>query len=165
MPAKQSRYPWTDWPPASQQRFFRLMLTGLSSLFFSVLVGGFLFTGKLAQQIDIEKEQYGRVAPLVNDILTLRARQGDLTHLPPVEAVQRIIEDRRMADYVNSLRSTRLKEDIEGAQVTCSGLTLIMLTDFLEDLRDRANLQAPDFTLAHNPEDPRLADVHLVLAR
>lgn len=165
MASKQRRYPWSHWPPASQQRFFKLMLVGLSSLFFSVLVGGFLFTGKLTQQIDIEKEQYGRVAPLVNDILTLRARQGDLTHLPPVEAVQRIIEDRRMTDYVTSFRTTRLKENTEGAQVTCSGLTLIMLTDFLEDLRDRANLQATDFTLTRNPDDPRLADVHLVLAR
>jgi len=165
MAGKQNGYPWSGWPPASQQRFFKLVLTGLSALFFSVLVGGVLFTGKLAQQIDAEKEQYGRVAPLVDDIRTLRARQGDLAHLPPVEAVQLIVEDRRMGDYVTSLRTTRLKEDTEGAQVTCSGLTLIMLTDFLEDLRDRANLQAPDFTLTRNPEDPRLADAHLVLAR
>ena len=165
MVVKQARYPWSGWPPASQQRFFRLMLTGLSALFFSLLVGGVLFTGKLIQQIGVEKEQYGRVAPLVNDIRTLRARMGDLSHLPPVEAVQRIVDDRRMADYVTSLRTTRLKEDSEGAQVTCSGLTLIMLTDFLEDLRDRASLQTPDFTLTRNPEDPRLADVHLVLGR
>lgn len=165
MAGKQNGYPWSGWPPTSQQRFFRLTLTGLSALFFSVLVGGVLFTGKLVQQIAVEKEQYGSVAPLVDDIRTLRARLGDLAHLSPVEAVQRIVDDRHMGDYVTSLRTTRLKEDTEGAQVTCSGLTLIMLTDFLEDLRDRANLQAPDFTLTRNPEDPRLADVHLVLAR
>lgn len=165
MAAGQSRYPWSGWPPASQQRFFKLALTGLSGLCFAVLVGGILFTTKLGQRIEEEKEQYGRVAPLVNDIRILRARQGDLAHLPPVEAVQQIVEDRHMGDHVLSLRITRIKEDVEGAQVTCTRLTLIMLTDFLEDLRDRANLQAPDFTLTRNPDDPRLADAHLVLAR
>ncbi len=165
MAGKRNAYPWSGWPPASQQRFFRLVLTGLSALFFTVLVGGVLVTGKLEQRIALEKEQYGRVAPLVDDIRTLRARRGDLAHLSPVEAVQRIVEDRNMADYVISLRATRLKEDVVGAQVTCSGLTLIMLTDFLEDLRERANLQTPDFTLTRNPEDPRLADAHLVLGR
>ncbi|MBG0790619.1 MAG: hypothetical protein H0S80_09005 [Desulfovibrionaceae bacterium] len=165
MPAGQHGYPWSKWPPASQQRFFKLVLTGLAGLCFAVLVGGGLFTGKLTQQIAVEKTQYGRVAPLVHDIRTLRARQGDLAHLSPVEAVQRIIEDRSMGDHVTSLRITRLKEDVVGAQVTCHRLTLIMLTDFLEEVRDRANLQAPDFTLTRNPEDPRLADAHLVLAR
>lgn len=165
MTAKKSAYPWSGWPPASQQRFFKLMLIGLSAVCFSIVVGGFLFTGKLVQQIEVEKEQYGRVAPLVKDIRTLRARQGDLAHLSPVEAVQRIVDDLTMGDYLTSLRITRINEETEGAQVTCSGLTLIMLTDFLEDLRDRANLQSPDFTLTRNTEDPRLADVHLVLAR
>lgn len=165
MPSGKRAYPWSGWPPASQQRLFRLVLASLSGLCFAVLVSGSLLTGKLTQQIAVEKEQYGSVAPLVNDIRTLRTQQGDLAHLSPVEAVQQIIEDRHMTDYVTSLRTTRLREDTEAAQTTCEGLTLIMLTDFLEDLRGRANLQSPDCTLTRNSKDPRLADVHLVLAR
>jgi len=165
MVRKQRVYPWSDWPPASQQRFFSIALIGLSGAFFAVLVGVHLFTGALDLKIEEAKERYGKVVPLVHDITALRASRGDLAHLSPFEAVERIIDDRNLTDYVNSMRTTRLDEDMEGVQLTISGLTLIMLTDFLEDMRDRASLQTPDFTLVRNVEDPRLADVHLVLAR
>lgn len=158
-------YPWSDWPPGAQQRLFRFVLLGLSGLFFAVFVGLFLFSGTLVQQINAEKGQYGLVVPIVKDITMLRASQGDLVRVPPEEAVQRILEDRKLEDYVVSMRTTRRAENVEGVQLTMSGLTLIMLTDFLQDVRDRASLQAPDFALTRNPEDPRLADVHLVLAR
>lgn len=137
---------------------------GTALAFFSVFVGAVLFTGTLKQQIVDEKEQYARVVPLVQEVQTLRANIGDLAHLAPVEAVQRILDDRHLNDYVDSLRVADAGKT-DGAQATLSGLTLIMVTDFLEDLRNRANLQTPDFTLTRNTEDPRLADIHLVLAR
>lgn len=158
-------YPWSGWPPASQQRFFRMTLLGAAGFFFSVFVGSYLFTGAMKQDIVAEKEQYARVVPLVQEVRTIQANQGALAHLAPIEAVRRIVEDRRMDDYVESLRVTILKDNVEGAQATFSGLTLIMLTDFLEDLRYKANLQTPDFTLTRNSEDSRLADMHLVVAR
>lgn len=165
MANKQRTYPWSGWPPASQQRFFKMALFGLAGAFFAVFIGLNLFTGAQDLAIEEAKEQYGRVVPLVHDINALRASRGDLAHLPPIEAVERIVDDRNLDDYVDSMRTTRLDEDTEGVQLTISGLTLIMLTDFLEDMRDRASLQTPDFTLTRNAEDPRLADVHLVLAR
>jgi len=149
----------------AQQRFFKFMLMGFSVGFFSIFVGGFLFTGTLKQQIESEKEQYGRVAPIVKDIEALRAQQGDLAHLSVEEASRRILDDLNLVSHTTSFRTTRFSETDEGVQVTMTGLTLVMLTDFLEAMRDRASLQTPDFALTRNPDDPRLADVHLVLAR
>ncbi|MCJ2165111.1 MULTISPECIES: hypothetical protein [unclassified Pseudodesulfovibrio] len=165
MAGSSSTYPWSGWPPDAQQRLFRFVLTGLGGLFFAVFVGVFLFTSTLTQEIEAEKAQYGLVVPIVQNITRLRANQGDLVHLAPGEAVQRIIEDRKLEDYVASMRTTRLREEADSVQVTLNGLTLIMLTDFLQDVRERASLQTPDFTLTRNPDDPRLADMHLVLAR
>jgi type II secretory pathway component PulM len=165
MTRKHCTYPWACWPPASQLRLFKFILLGTAGLCFSVFVGATLFTGTLGQEIAAEKEQYGLVVPLVREINTLRAAQGDLVRQSPEEAVGRILDDRSLNDYVTSLHSTRVAGDQEGVQVTLSGLTLIMLTDFLQDVRDRASLQAPEFVLTRNPEEPRLADVHLVLAR
>nr|WP_321513299.1 hypothetical protein [uncultured Pseudodesulfovibrio sp.] len=158
-------YPWSNWPPDSQQRFFKMMLFGLAAAFFSIFVGGYLFTSTLLQQIGAEKEQYARVVPIVQGIQSLRAKQGDLAHLSAKDATWRIIDDRMLEDRLTSIRSTHLNENVEGVQVTFTGLTLIMLTDFLQDLRDRASLQTPEFTLTRNNDDSRLADVHLVLAR
>ncbi|AMK10043.1 MAG: hypothetical protein AB7E51_14305 [Pseudodesulfovibrio sp.] len=165
MASKRMTYFWSDWPPASQERLFKFVLTGVAGLCFAVLVGLNLFTGALGQQIAAVKQEYGLVVPLVQEITTLRAQQGDLAGLVPEEAVRRIVEDRVLGDYVQSLRSSRIGENRDGVQVTFAGLTLIMLTDFLQDVRDRASLQAPEFTLTRNPDDPRLADVHMVLAR
>ncbi|EGB15526.1 hypothetical protein DND132_2322 [Pseudodesulfovibrio mercurii] len=165
MARKHCTYPWTCWPPASQERLFKYVLFGAAGLLFAVFVGAYLFTGTLAQRIEAGKEQYGLVVPLVRDITTLRAAQGDLVRVPPEDAVRRILDDRSLNEYVRSLRPTRVAENQDGVQVTLGGLTLIMLTDFLQDVRDRASLQAPEFILTRNPEEPRLADVHLVLAR
>lgn len=165
MARKHCTYPWTCWPPASQQRLFKFLLLGTAGLIFAVFVGATLFTGALTQEIAAEKEQYGLVVPLVREITTLRAAQGDLVRLTPEEAVRRILDDRSLNDYAASLRPTRVAGDQEGVEVTLNGLTLIMLTDFLQDVRERASLQAPEFVLTRNPEEPRLADVHLVLAR
>lgn len=163
--ARRMQYFWNTWPAASQQRFFKLILVGLSGLFFSVFVGVYLFTGTLKQQIVASKEQYVRVIPIVQDIKALRAQQGDLAHLPVDEAIWRIIDDLLIEENLASLRTTLLNEDETGIQVTLNGLSLTKLTDLLHDLRDRASLQTPDCTLTRNPDDPRLADVHLVLAR
>lgn len=165
MARKHMTYPWSAWPPASQQRLFKYVLLGAAGLAFAVFVGAYLFTGVLIQQIEAEKAQYGMVVPLVRDIATLRAGQGDLVQLSPEEAVRRVLDDRSLNDYVRSMRPTLVAGDQEGVQVTLGGLTLIMLTDFLQDVRDRASLQASEFVLTRNPEEPRLADVHLVLAR
>jgi type II secretory pathway component PulM len=165
MARKASAYPWSGWPPASQQRLFKYVLLGAAGMFFAFFVGAYLFTGALIQEIDGQKEQYGMVVPLVREINTLRAARGDLVRLSPEEAVRRVLDGLSLDDYVRSMRTTRLAEDQDGVQVTMSGLTLIMLTDFLQQVRDRASLQAPEFVLTRNPEEPRLADVHLVLAR
>lgn len=165
MPGKRMTYPWSGWPPASQERLFKFLLAGCAGLCFAVFVGLSLFSGALGQRIAAAKQEYGLVVPLVREIATLRASRGDLAGTPPEEAVRRIVEDRVLADYVVSMRGSRISESQDGVQVTFSGLTLIMLTDFLQDVRDRASLQAPEFALTRNPGDPRLADVHMVLAR
>ena len=165
MARRRMTYPWSGWPPASQERLFKYTLLGVAGAVFAIFVGLSLFTGALGQEIAAEKEQYSLVLPLVEDITTMRAGQGDLVHLSPEDAVRRIVDDRALGDYVQSLRATRIAEDREGVQVTFGGLTLIMLTDFLQDVRDRASLQAPEFALTRNPDDPRLADAHLVLGR
>ncbi|MEZ7198860.1 hypothetical protein [Pseudodesulfovibrio karagichevae] len=165
MARKHCTYPWTCWPPASQQRLFKFLLLGTAGLIFAVFVGVTLFTGALGQEIAAGKAQYGLVVPLVREIATLRAAQSDLVQLTPEEAVRRILDDRSLNDYAVSLRPTRIAGDQDAVEVTLEGLTLIMLTDFLQDVRDRASLQAPEFVLTRNPEEPRLADVHLVLAR
>ena len=163
--AKKIQYFWSTWPAASQQRLFKLVLVGLSVLFFFVFVGTYLFTGTLKQQIGASKEQYVRVIPIVQDIKALRAQQSDLANLPVDEAIWIIIDDLLIEENLVSIRTTRFNEDETGIQVTLNKLSLTKLTGLLHDLRDRASLQTPDCALTRNPDDPRLADVHLVLAR
>lgn len=163
--ARRANYFWSSWPPAAQQRFFKLVRYGLSIGCFMVFVGLYMVTGTLDQQIVEVKEQYGRVVPLVQDVKSLRAQQGELAHLPPKDAVWRIIDDLLIEENLVSIRETRLNEDETGVQVTFEGLSLTKLTDFLRDLRERASLQTPEGSLTRNPDDPRLADAHFVLAR
>ncbi|WP_272698824.1 hypothetical protein [Desulfovibrio sp. Fe33] len=165
MARKRATYPWSGWPPASQERLFKYVLFMAAGAFFAVFVGANLFTGSLGQQIKEQKAQYGLVVPLVQEIHTLRAEQGDLVQLSPEDAVRRILDDRSLNDYVRSIYATRPAENQEGVRVALEGLTVIMLADFLQDVRDRAGLQTPEFKLTRNLEEPRLADLLLVLAR
>jgi hypothetical protein len=163
--AKSIQYFWSSWPPASQQQFFKYTLSGLSLLIFFVCIGIFLFIGPLTQQIAQSKERYAQVVPIVQDIKTLRAQQGDLAHLPVDKAVWRLVDDLQIEKNLASLRASRLNEDEPGIQATFSGLSLTELTNFLDALRVRASLQTPECVLTRNPDDPRLADAHFVLAR
>ncbi|WFS62665.1 hypothetical protein LF599_00480 [Pseudodesulfovibrio thermohalotolerans] len=165
MARKRATYPWSGWPPASQERLFKYALFFVAGAFFAVFVGANLFTGALGQQIEAQKTQYGLVVPLVREINILRAAQGDLVRQSPENAVRRILDDRSLNDYARSVESLRFAEDQEGVRVVLEGLTVIMLTDFLQDVRDRAGLQTPEFKLTRNLGEPRLADVLLVLAR
>lgn len=150
---------------ASQYRFFKIVLVGLMIVTASTVVGLKLFTAAVDQRIEESKEQYGRVVPIVEDIKTLRAQMGNLAHLPVEEAVWNIIDDLLIEKNLTSFRSTSMDDEEEGIQVTFDGLSLSKLTDFMQALRERAALQTPKCTLTRNPDDPRLADVHFVLAR
>lgn len=150
---------------ASQQRFFKLVLLGTMALTFSVFVGIKLFGSSLEQRIADSKAQYASVVPIVQDIKALKAQQGNLAHLPVEEAIWSIIDDLLMEKNLVSIRSTHINEDQEGIQVTFTGLSLTTLTNFLHAMRERASLQTPDCAITRNPDDPRLADAHFVLAR
>ncbi|WP_319469410.1 hypothetical protein [uncultured Pseudodesulfovibrio sp.] len=156
---------WSDWPAASQQRFFKLVLRGIVLVTVGLIVGLKLYTGSVDLAITQAKEQYGRVVPLVEDVKSLRAQMGVFAHLPVKDAIWHIIDDLNIEKHLTSIRPTQLSEHEEGLQVTFTGLSLTKLTDFLHALRDKASLQTPDCTISRNPDDPRLADVHLVLAR
>lgn len=163
--SKIRTYFWSKWPMASQYRFFKLILIGTMIATFSVSIGLKLFAGSLEQRIIEAKEQYGRVVPIVEDVLSLRAQQGNLAHLPVEEAVWSIIDDLLIEKNLISIRSTTIDEDTKGIQVTFERLSLSKLTNFMHSLRDRASLQTPNCSITRNPDDPRLADAHFVLAR
>jgi len=163
--AQARLYFWSTWPLASQHRFFKLLLLGALIGTFSVLVGLRLFSGSVEQRIAESKEQYGRVVPIVADIIALRAQQGSLAHLPVDEAVWYIIDDLLIEENLTSLRTTHIDEDTDGIQVTFTGLSLSKLINFMDAMREQASLQTPDCSITRNPDDPRLADVHFVLAR
>ncbi|QJB55966.1 hypothetical protein [Pseudodesulfovibrio sp. zrk46] len=165
MGKKTRTYFWSSWPMASQHRFFKMMLMGTIIGTLSLSVGLKLFSGSLEQRISEAKEQYGRVAPMVEETLALRAHQGNLAHLPVEEAAWSIIDDLLIEGNLVSIRSTQLDEDTEGIQVTFERLSLSKLINFMEALRNRASLQTPDCSITRNPDDPRLADAHFVLAR
>ncbi|CCH49409.1 hypothetical protein [Pseudodesulfovibrio piezophilus] len=158
-------YFWSFWPRESQKRFFRMILLGTIVSVLSISIGLKLFSGSLEQRIAESKEQYGRVVPIVQDIKALRAQQGALTHLSVEDATWAIIDDLVIEKNLTSIRSTVVDDDIKGIQVTFSGLSLNKLTSFMVALRDRASLQTPSCILTRNPDDPRLADAHFVLAR
>lgn len=162
---KMHTYFWSQWPMASQYRFFKMMLLGTILVTFSLSVGLKLFSSSLEQRITEAKEQYGRVVPIVEDVQSLRAQQGNLAHLPVEEAVWSVIDDLLIEKNLKSIRSTQIDEDTPGIQVTFEGLSLSKLTGFMHALRDRASLQTPDCSITRNPDDPRLADAHFVLAR
>lgn len=169
---RAKRYFWSGWPEASQQRLFRLAPKGTVLLCLAVFIGLRLLMGSMTTRIEESKAQYARVLPLVEDILTLRAQRGDLAHLPPDKAVWRIIDDLSIEQNLISMRATKreaeqksgMDEDL-ALQTTLTGLPLNTLARFLSDLRDRASLQTRDCALTRNPDDPRLSDAHLVLAR
>lgn len=150
---------------ASQHRFFKVIIVGALLATFAILVGFKLFASSMEQRIKESKEQYVRVVPIVDDIKSLRARQGNLTHLSVEDAVWAIIDDLLLEKNLTSLRSTVIDDDIEGIQVTFTGLSLTKLTGFMQALHARASLQTPNCSLTRNPDDPRLADAHFVLAR
>ena len=156
---------WSGWPEASQKRFFKLVLMGTLVLSLCVFVGLKLVGNSLELGIGQAKEQYGRVLPLVREVVALRAQMGNLAHLPVEEAVWFIIDDLSIEPNLTSIRSTTLQGDVKALQVTFTGLPQAKLTAFLEALRERASLQTPECVLTRNPDDPRLADIHLVLAR
>lgn len=162
---RTSKHFWSNWPIESQKRFFKLVLLGSLIASLSIIIGLNLFASSLAQQITESKEQYGRVLPMVEEVRALRAQQGILAHLPVDEAIWTIIDDNLMEENLTSIRSTKVDEDTPAIQVTFTGLSLTKLTTFMHDMRDKASLQTPDCAITRNPDDPRLADAHFVLAR
>jgi type II secretory pathway component PulM len=156
---------WSGWPEASQKRFFKLALMGTLVLAACVFVGLKLVGNSLELEIGQAKEQYGRVLPLVREVVALRAQMGNLAHLPVEEAVWVIIDDLSIEPNLTSFRPAVLTGDVKAVQATFTGLPLAKLTSFLEALPERASLQTPECVLTRNPDDPRLADLHLVLAR
>ncbi|MCG2731581.1 hypothetical protein [Pseudodesulfovibrio aespoeensis] len=162
---RAKRHFWSGWPEGSRQRLFRLAPRGTALVCLSVFIGLRLLVGSVTTQIEESKAQYARVLPLVEEIPTLRAQRGDLAHLPPDKAVWRIIDDLSIEQNLISMRETGLGEDDVALQTTLTGLPLNTLARFLNDLRDRASLQTRDCALTRNPDDPRLSDAHLVLAR
>lgn len=163
--SRNRTYFWSSWPIVSQQRFFKLILVGTMVATFSVSVGLKLFSGSMEQRIAEAKDRYARVVPIVEDVKSLRAQMGDLAHLPVEEAVWSLIDDLLIEDNLVSIRSTVLEGDIRAIQVTFDRLSLTKLTSFMISLRDRASLQTPNCSITRNPDDPRLADAHFVLAR
>lgn len=158
-------YFWSDWPEDSQRRFFKLLVVGSLVLSLCVFVGFKLVGGSVEQEIAQAKEQYGRVFPLVQDVIALRAQMGNLSHLPVEEALWFIVDDLAIESQLTSIRSTQLEENVTGIQATFTGLPQSKMSAFLFALRERASLQTPECVLSRNPDDPRLADLHLVLAR
>ncbi|MEF2229923.1 MAG: hypothetical protein V3571_03260 [Pseudodesulfovibrio sp.] len=161
----RTRYFWSSWPPSSQQRFFRLVLVGGLLLTLSVVIGIRLLAGAVDTEIAQAKAQYGRVLPLVQEVTALQAQKGNLAHLGVEDALWAIVDDLGIEPQLTSLHSTQVDENTPGIQATFTGLSLAKMADFLNALRARASLQTPQCVLTRNPGDPRLADLHLVLAR
>lgn len=162
---KKPTYFWSAWPDASQQRFFKVIIRGTILVSLGMVIGLRLYTGALDEAITQSKEQYARVVPLVEDVRALRAQQGNLAHLDVKDALWTIIEDLEIEQELTSIRPTQTNEEEAGMQVTFTGLSLTELTDFLHSVRERASLQTPECAITRNPSDPRLADLHCVLAR
>lgn len=165
MTRRTSRYFWGTWPYDSQKRFFKVILVGSMLAALAIVIGLTLFSSSLDQQIEDSKEQYGRVVPLVGEINALRAQMGVLAHLSVEDAIWELIDDLVIEDKLTSIRSTKLEDGTMGIQVTFTGLSLPKLAKFMRDMRDKAALQTPDCAITRNPDDPRLADAHFVLAR
>ena len=159
------RHFWSHWPHASQQRFFRLAQLGTITCSLAVLVGLRLFTAAAEETVAQAMEQHARVVPIVTEIRTLRAQKGELVDLSPKDAARTLVDELGLDERLDSLRLTELAQDDIGASIEMSGLTLTQITDLLSALRDRANLQTPEFAVSRNPDDPRLADLRMVVAR
>ncbi|MBC17487.1 MAG: hypothetical protein CL942_14785 [Desulfovibrio sp.] len=159
------QYFWSSWPQISQDKFFRNVLVGMIILTLAVTVGLRLFATSITEEIASQREMYGNVAVIVEDIKSLRAQQGGLAHLSVNDAVWFIIDDIQIETKLISIRETTVNRATEGLQVTFEGLSLTELMGFLTALRDKASLQTPSCMMTRNMNDPRLADVHLIVAR
>lgn len=161
----QSRYPWSHWPLTAQERLFKYILRGLLYGTLALVVGLALFGGSVDKQIEEAKEQYARVTPIVEDVRSLRARQGDLSHLDAEKAAWALVDDLALEPNLLSMHATRTEDGLDGVQATFDRLSLVQLTEFLRGLRDRASLQTLTCVITRNKNDQRLADAHFVLVR
>ena len=163
--AETKRYFWSHWPTHSQQRFFKLMLMGTVLLTLSITIGFRILGGTMAERINDARDLYGQVVIIVEDIRSLRAEKGEFAHLPVEQATQALINDLGIGEKILSMRTSPLENNTDGVQVTFQGLSMNQLTAFMKGLRDQASLQTPKYVLTRNEDEPRLADLHVVLAR
>lgn len=151
---------WESMEPAAQRRFFRMTLLAVAVLFVSAWAGLDYMARAERKAIAKSRDEYSRVVGLVNEIQVLRAGLGDLSSLPPEEAVRAV-----MAGF-DKLPPALVVELEDGAvEVSFPGIPLFELTAFLTDVRDRANLQARLFEVGASSHGKGLAHSRMVLTR
>lgn len=151
---------WESYEPAAQKRFFRLVLTVAAIIFLAVWGGLDYMVRAEHKAIDKSRDEYSRVVGLVNEIQVLQAGLGDLSHLPPRQAVDSI-----MSSFGKLPPALVVELESGEVEVAFPGIPLFELTAFLNDVRDRANLQTRLFEVGASSHGKGLARSRMVLTR
>ncbi|MBN2141644.1 MAG: hypothetical protein JW718_11675 [Desulfovibrionaceae bacterium] len=155
---------WTKWPGPRQARFFRLALSCWAGLLLVAWAGLVLGTADSRESIIELKETYSRVAPMVSEVLALRAKEAPVVDLDPRETFDFVVHDLGLDPRLGQVREVGIGEGAPAVQASLEALDLAQLSDLLQDLRDRGGLRTISFALERRFEDPSLADVNMILA-
>lgn len=154
-----------DWPPRRRRRFLQgvtLAVGGAWAVCFLVLT---TMTDAAAERTKAVQQRYDRVAPLVEEAVTLQARKGTLASMKPLAAAQQVSRDLKLDSRLASLRPAQLAGGQEGVQLFFESLDLAQLYDLLEAIQDRSGLKVFSMNFTRRMDVPDRADIQLVLVR
>lgn len=130
---------------------------------FSVISGITADTEKTIQDLSKRRE---RIIPMVEELRSLQQQGGSsLRPMEPLAAAQQIARDLKIEANLASIRPMNMVGDQEAVQVFFESLNLDQLMGLLISLESRAGLQVFSFNLNRRMDDPKLANLQMVLTR
>jgi len=148
----------------------KLLYPGMAlgvALFFLALFSSLSgMSASARQKLDTLSERRERILPLVDE---LRARQDQggksLRPMEPLAAAQQISRDLGMEANLASIRPMNMVGGKEGVQVFFESINLDQLTGLLVSLEARAGLTVFSVNLNRRMDNPKLANLQMVLTR
>ena len=151
---------WLKWPTDKQQRFHKIMIGLWLAILLSAFATPLFLSRSYIEDIELARKRFVRVSELVHQIKSLRAELGDLALIPSTEALTIVLNQAGLTDDRYTAQDPE-----QGIVLNIPGATYAETVQILDQLRNRASLQAVDFYMTQNERDPRLCELGMVLVR
>jgi type II secretory pathway component PulM len=148
----------------------KLLYPGLAlgvALFFLVLFSSLSgMSASARHKLDTLSERRERILPLVEELRGRQDKGGkSLRPMEPLAAAQQISRDLGMEANLASIRPMNMVGDKEGVQIFFESINLDQLTELLVSLEARAGLTVFSVNLNRRMDNPKLANLQMVLTR